>query len=322
MATKGFWGSGAVDTPPSLSGLTSVGFPTSGDPTRGVPATQPSAAWFYITDQMRVSLVQAAGMTPGASDTQWLEALKSLKWIESGAIDGSKLKTNSITGDRIKNESVTAEKLAKTIDVGASSITLQIKTQTTSERTRLTPAKGELVLDTTTNMLYGGDGTTAGGNLIGGDNKATSALIYDVAEFRKSSTAYVIGDVVACAYQSDKYLECTKAGTTGAADLDTRNATHGQVIADGSVQWTVRTTVRKVTGVLPDENGNVQIDTAPLIASVEEAKAGVDDTKMMTPAKVKTAVQELAPARYTYGTADMTAGESPLETGKLYFVYE
>lgn len=28
-----------------------------------------------------------------------------------------------------------------------------------------------------------------------------------------------------------------------------------------------------------------------------------------------------APA-YTYGTADLTAGSSPLETGKLYFVYE
>lgn len=28
-----------------------------------------------------------------------------------------------------------------------------------------------------------------------------------------------------------------------------------------------------------------------------------------------------APA-YTYGTEDLTAGTSPLETGKLYFVYE
>lgn len=25
---------------------------------------------------------------------------------------------------------------------------------------------------------------------------------------------------------------------------------------------------------------------------------------------------------FTYGTTDLTAGESPLETGKLYFVYE
>lgn len=30
---------------------------------------------------------------------------------------------------------------------------------------------------------------------------------------------------------------------------------------------------------------------------------------------------DAAPA-YTYGTTDLTAGTSPLETGKLYFVYE
>lgn len=33
------------------------------------------------------------------------------------------------------------------------------------------------------------------------------------------------------------------------------------------------------------------------------------------------AIESKAPA-YTYGTADMTAGTSALETGKLYFVYE
>lgn len=31
---------------------------------------------------------------------------------------------------------------------------------------------------------------------------------------------------------------------------------------------------------------------------------------------------ETARAQYTYGTEDLTAGESALETGKLYFVYE
>ena len=29
-----------------------------------------------------------------------------------------------------------------------------------------------------------------------------------------------------------------------------------------------------------------------------------------------------APPPYTYGTTDLTAGSSPLETGKLYFVFE
>ena len=39
-------------------------------------------------------------------------------------------------------------------------------------------------------------------------------------------------------------------------------------------------------------------------------------TNNITPEKIGA-----APA-YTYGTTDLTAGESPLETGKLYFVYE
>ena len=42
------------------------------------------------------------------------------------------------------------------------------------------------------------------------------------------------------------------------------------------------------------------------------------DTKLT---EINNAVAEKAPA-YTYGTDDLTAGSSPLETGKLYFVYE
>lgn len=37
--------------------------------------------------------------------------------------------------------------------------------------------------------------------------------------------------------------------------------------------------------------------------------------------RLQTNINNKAPA-YTYGTDDLTAGESPLETGKLYFVYE
>lgn len=35
-----------------------------------------------------------------------------------------------------------------------------------------------------------------------------------------------------------------------------------------------------------------------------------------------TIINHAIPPMYTYGTADLTAGSSPLETGKLYFVYE
>lgn len=41
-------------------------------------------------------------------------------------------------------------------------------------------------------------------------------------------------------------------------------------------------------------------------------------SKSETDAKILT----LAAPKYTYGTADLTAGQSALETGVLYFVYE
>lgn len=63
MATKGYWKSGAVDSPPDTSTLTSKGYPTSGDPKTGTPATKPGAAWYYLQDQMRNTVIEAAGQT-------------------------------------------------------------------------------------------------------------------------------------------------------------------------------------------------------------------------------------------------------------------
>lgn len=50
-------------------------------------------------------------------------------------------------------------------------------------------------------------------------------------------------------------------------------------------------------------------DTLTKAGQVADAKAVGD------------ALQGMAPA-YSYGTTDLTAGSTPLETGKLYFVYE
>lgn len=85
-------------------------------------------------------------------------------------------------------------------------------------------------------------------------------LIYEINEFRRKSTAYKVGDKVDCAFQYERFLECTKAGKTSAELLDTRNVTHGQVIADGMVEWTVRTHVRSVNGNVAGADGNVLVD--------------------------------------------------------------
>lgn len=85
-------------------------------------------------------------------------------------------------------------------------------------------------------------------------------LIYEINEFRRKSTAYAVCDKVDCAFQYERFLECTKAGTTSADLLDTRSVTHGQVIADGTVEWTVRTHVRSVNGNVAGADGNVLVD--------------------------------------------------------------
>lgn len=95
-------------------------------------------------------------------------------------------------------------------------------------------------------------------------------LIYEINEFRRKSTAYNVGDKVDCAFQYERFLECTKAGTTSADLLDTRSVTHGQVIKDGTVEWTVRTHVRSVNGNVAGADGNVLVDVG---AKTVEGKA-------------------------------------------------
>lgn len=169
MAIKGFWGAGAVDTPPDLTTLQSEGYPTAGDPAKGIPPTKPRAPWFFMIDQMRSTVIHAAQMTPKASDTQFLEALQSLNWVKAKSIEASKIKDGAVGSVALANDSVTATKLAPTIDLA--NRTLQMKALSTSERTRLTPAKGEFVVDTTTWAVYVGDGSTQGGHLVGGDQQ-------------------------------------------------------------------------------------------------------------------------------------------------------
>ena len=67
-----------------------------------------------------------------------------------------------------------------------------------------------------------------------------------------------------------------------------------------------------VDGKVP-ENQLPAMDYAPSTHASQHASTGTDP---ITPADIGA-----APA-YSYGTEDLTAGTSPLETGKLYFVYE
>ena len=126
------------------------------------------------------------------------------------------------------------------------------------------------------------------------DAAITPAVYHDVSDFRHKNTAYSVGDKVECMFNFELFLECTQAGTTGSGALDTRNVTHGQVITDGTVKWTVRTHIRSVNNAVADEHGNVTIDIPePVIASEAEAKTGTNNTKFMTPLRVAQAIEAL-----------------------------
>lgn len=127
-------------------------------------------------------------------------------------------------------------------------------------------------------------------------------LLYELGDYRRISTAYKLGDTVACAFQFDYYLECTQAGTTSATTLDTRNVTAEQEIADGSAKWTVRRTMLKVSGATIDETGTLDLSdyatkdyvTEAVSTATESTKEYVDNsiesTKEFVTEKVEEAV--------------------------------
>lgn len=143
MATKGYWKSGAVDSPPDTSTLTSKGYPTSGDPKTGTPATKPGAAWYYLQDQMRNTVIEAAGQTLAEppSATQFLEALRSMAWLADNTIPGGKIADASITGAKLAAKTVAEGNLAdlsvSTAKLAAGSVTNDKIAQGAVDGTRL-----------------------------------------------------------------------------------------------------------------------------------------------------------------------------------------
>lgn len=87
----------------------------------------------------------------------------------------------------------------------------------------------------------------------------TPAVYHEVSDFRHHSTSYSVGDKVRCMFNFELFLECTQGGTTSESPLDTRAVTHGQVITDGTVKWTVRTHIKSVNGVVAGADGNVVV---------------------------------------------------------------
>ena len=76
-ATK--WTANAIETPPDLTALVSSGYPTTGDPSKGIPPTLPGAPWFHWITQSLASVIVGNGLTLDQTKTdQLLGALKNL----------------------------------------------------------------------------------------------------------------------------------------------------------------------------------------------------------------------------------------------------
>ena len=73
------WTANAIQTVPNLSDLVSTGYPTNGDPSKGVAPTLPGAAWFHWVSQTLGCAIQGNGLTIDQTKTdQLLSAMKNL----------------------------------------------------------------------------------------------------------------------------------------------------------------------------------------------------------------------------------------------------
>jgi hypothetical protein len=91
------------------------------------------------------------------------------------------------------------------------------------------------------------------------DAAITPAVYHDVSDFRHKNTEYKLGDKVECMFNFELFLECTQGGTTSENPLDTRNVTHGQIITDGTAEWTVRTHIKSINGVVAGADGDINV---------------------------------------------------------------
>lgn len=77
----------AAGTPPSAPGTPSIGYPTAGSPSLGIPATTPGPYWFHqITEEIRQVIVHG-GLTPSHADlTQLRQAIMALIMANQTAV--------------------------------------------------------------------------------------------------------------------------------------------------------------------------------------------------------------------------------------------
>ena len=98
--------SGALQTRPNVSELTSKGYPTDGNPGTGVAPTVPGAAWAYMLMEELLAVIEAAGITPEKTSLDQLKKAIPImvpKLMANQALAGEKLKNGTVSIDALKN---------------------------------------------------------------------------------------------------------------------------------------------------------------------------------------------------------------------------
>ena len=191
--TKGFWEADAVETKPDMATLAARGYPTDGDPARGIPATLMGAAWFYLMDRVRTSVIEGSGrqLEEVPTETEFLEALQSWGWGKKGTLPGELLETAAIKTDLLADGSVTLAKMAKELIA-----TTAQAADKSNAKTIITPARMHEVINSYlmpagTIVSYAGASIPSGWLLCNGANvsRTTYANL-----FRAIGTKWGAGD--------------------------------------------------------------------------------------------------------------------------------
>lgn len=98
--------SGALQTKPDVSALTSKGYPTDGNSGTGVAPTVPGAAWAYMLMEELIGVIEAAGITPEKTSLDQLKKAIPImvpKLMANQALAGEKLKNGTVSIDALKN---------------------------------------------------------------------------------------------------------------------------------------------------------------------------------------------------------------------------
>lgn len=191
--TKGFWEADAVETKPDMATLVARGYPTDGDPARGIPATLMGAAWFYLMDRVRTSVIEGSGrqLEEVPTETEFLEALQSWGWGKKGTLPGELLETAAINTNLLADGSVTLAKMAKELIATSAQAADKSNAKTIITPARMHEVINSYLMPAGTIVSYAGASVPSGWLLCNGANVSRTTY---ASLFRAIGTRWGAGD--------------------------------------------------------------------------------------------------------------------------------